>query len=273
MLSREDILRGRILVIAGSDPSGGAGIQADIKTITALNGYAMTAITALTAQNTTGVFGVEDVPVAFITDQLKAVVSDIGVDCVKIGMLHTEEIIIEVSKALAIYAPDIPIVLDPVMVAKGGTPLLKDSAVDALKKELIPMALLTTPNIPEGEVLSGIKYSDGEKSVRIAQSILKLGTKAVLLKGGHSEGPVVNDLLFGPGEFSRDFSSQKVQTNDTHGTGCTLASAIAVGISQGMSLEVAVDKARKYVLKGIIEAPGFGAGNGPLNHCHSINVK
>ena len=266
-------MRGRILVIAGSAPSGGAGIQADIKTITALNGYAMTAITALTAQNTTGVFGVEDVPVAFITDQLKAVVSDIGVDCVKIGMLHTEEIIIEVSKALAIYAPDIPIVLDPVMVAKGGTALLEDSAVNALKKELIPMALLTTPNIPEGEVLSGIKYSDGEKSVRIAQSILKLGTKAVLLKGGHSEGPVVNDLLFGPGEFSRDFSSQKVQTNDTHGTGCTLASAIAVGISQGMSLEVAVDKARKYVLKGIIEAPGFGAGNGPLNHCHSINVK
>ena len=266
-------MRGRILVIAGSDPSGGAGIQADIKTITALNGYAMTAITALTAQNTTGVFGVEDVPVAFITDQIKAVVSDIGVDCIKIGMLHTEEIITEVSKTLSIYTPDIPIVLDPVMVAKGGTPLLEDSAVDALKKELIPMALLTTPNIPEGEVLSGIKYSDGEKSVRIAQSILELGTKAVLLKGGHGDGPVVNDLLFGPGEFSRNFSSQKVKTEDTHGTGCTLASAIAVGISQGLNLEKAVDRARKYVLKGIIEAPGFGVGNGPLNHCHSISVK
>ena len=266
-------MRGRILVIAGSDPSGGAGIQADIKTITALNGYAMTAITALTAQNTTGVFGVEDVPIAFITDQIKAVVSDIGVDCIKIGMLHTEEIIIEVSKTLAIYTPDIPIVLDPVMVAKGGTPLLEDTAVNALKKELIPMAVLTTPNIPEGEVLSGLTYSDGEESVRIAKSILSLGTKAVLLKGGHSEGPVVNDLLFGPGEFSRNFSSQKVKTNDTHGTGCTLASAIAVGISQGMNLENAVDKAREYVLKGIIEAPGFGVGNGPLNHCHSINVK
>ncbi len=266
-------MRGRILVIAGSDPSGGAGIQADIKTITALNGYAMTAITALTAQNTTGVFGVEDVPVAFITDQIKAVVSDIGVDCIKIGMLHTEEIITEVSKTLAIYTPDIPIVLDPVMVAKGGTPLLKGTAVDALKKELIPIALLTTPNIPEGEVLSGIKYADGEQSLGIAQSILELGTKAVLLKGGHADGPVVNDLLFGPGEFSRNFSSQKVKTEDTHGTGCTLASAIAVGISQGLNLEKAVDRARKYVLKGIIEAPGFGVGNGPLNHCHSISVK
>ena len=266
-------MRGRILVIAGSDPSGGAGIQADIKTITALNGYAMTAITALTAQNTTGVFGVEDVPVAFITDQIKAVVSDIGVDCIKIGMLHTEEIITEVSKTLAIYTPDIPIVLDPVMGAKGGTPLLKGTAVDALKKELIPIALLTTPNIPEGEVLSGIKSGDGEQSSGIAQSILELGTKAVLLKGGHGDGPVVNDLLFGPGEFSRNFSSQKVKTEDTHGTGCTLASAIAVGISQGLNLEKAVDKAREYVLKGIIEAPGFGVGNGPLNHCHSISVK
>ena len=159
------------------------------------------------------------------------------------------------------------------MVAKGGTPLLKGTAVDALKKELIPIALLTTPNIPEGEVLSGIKYGDGAQSLGIAQSILELGTKAVLLKGGHGDGPVVNDLLFGPGEFSRSFSSQKVKTEDTHGTGCTLASAIAVGISQGLNLEKAVDKARKYVLKGIIEAPGFGAGNGPLNHCHSISVK
>ena len=266
-------MRGRILVIAGSDPSGGAGIQADIKTITALNGYAMTAITALTAQNTTGVLGVEDVPVGFITDQIMVVIGDIGVDCIKIGMLHTEEIIMEVSKTLATSAPDVPIVLDPVMVAKGGTSLLKDTAVDALKKELIPKALLTTPNIPEGEVLSGITYSDGQESVKIAKNILELGAKAVLLKGGHGEGAVVKDLLIGPGDFSKMFSSQRVKTSDTHGTGCTLASAIAVGISQGMNLEKAVDKARKYVLKGIIEAPGFGAGNGPLNHCHSINVK
>ncbi len=246
-------MQGRVLTIAGSDSGGGAGIQADIKTITVLGGYAMTAITALTAQNTLGVHGVHPVPPAFIAQQINVVLDDIGADAIKIGMLHTAEVIEAVAQALKSH-PSIPLVLDPVMVAKGGARLLEDSAVDALLTHLVPRATVVTPNIPETEALGGV------------QALLTAGAGAVLLKGGHDAGETVIDrLLTNAGEIER-FNALRQHTRHTHGTGCTYAAAIATGLAQGMPLREAIAWAFSYLQQAIATAPGFGKGQGPVNH-------
>jgi hydroxymethylpyrimidine/phosphomethylpyrimidine kinase len=260
------MIQGRVLIIAGSDSGGGAGIQGDIKTVTALGGYAATAITALTAQNTLGVHGILDVPEDFIAQQIRVVLEDIGADAIKTGMLHKASVIEAVAGALLPY-PDIPLILDPVMVAKGGAALLEPSAVVALKTRLIPRALLITPNIPEAEMLLGgppIKSLDGMTNA--ANALLGLGSQAVLLKGGHLEGDKVTDILIESDRRIVEFSSSRIPTRHTHGTGCTLASAVATGIAQGMGLEEAVGRAHLYVQKAILGAPGLGAGHGPLGH-------
>lgn len=257
---------GRVLIVAGSDPSGGAGIQADIKTVTALGGYAMTAITALTAQNTEGVFGVHEVPPAFIAQQMRLVLSDIGADCIKIGMLHSAEVIATVADVLAADAPDVPLVLDPVMVAKGGHALLESSAVASLKARLVGRAQVITPNLPEAAALAG----DDSDGCGLARRVLALGPRAVLLKGGHGAGDDVIDILLETGAEAEVFVSPRLKTRHTHGTGCTLASAIATGLAQGLALRTAVVRARAYVLEAIRTAPGYGKGHGPLNHGHTV---
>lgn len=266
-------MRGRILIIAGSDSGGGAGIQADIKTVTALGGYAATAITALTAQNTLGVSGIHEVPDNFIAQQIRLVLDDIGADAIKTGMLHKASVIEAVADVLRDY-PDIPLIVDPVMVAKGGSPLLQSEAVNVLIKKLFPRAYLITPNVPEAELLLDYKLQvasckDMEEAGR---ELLKLGSKAVLVKGGHLVGEEVTDILVStcnlPLAACNLFSSPRIPTTSTHGTGCTLASAIATGIAQGMTLLQAVERARAYVLEAIRTAPGLGKGHGPLNHGH-----
>jgi len=258
-------MRGRVLVVAGSDSGGGAGIQADIKAVTALGGFAATALTALTAQNTQGVFGVHPVPVAFIRQQIQVVMEDIGADVIKTGMLGDVATIEAVCAALADYAPGVPVVLDPVMVAKGGHALLADDAVGVLRRRLLPLARVITPNLPEAEALSGVRIQSVEDMRVAAQVLLSLGVPAVLLKGGHLEGDALTDLLATP-EGIEAFTSARVQTRHTHGTGCTTASAVAAGLAQGMSLRDAVVRARAYVRAAILSAPGYGAGHGPLDH-------
>ena len=258
-------MRGRVLVIAGSDSGGGAGIQADIKTITALGGFAATALTALTAQNTVGVFGVHPVPVAFIRQQIAVVMEDIGADVIKIGMLGDAATIEAVCAALSEYARDVPLVLDPVMVAKGGQALLAGDAVGILRSRLLPLARVITPNLPEAEALSGMVIGSVADMRLAAGALLALGVPAVLLKGGHLPGDELVDLLATPDGIEA-FSSQRIATRHTHGTGCTTASAVAAGLAQGMSLRDAVIRARAYVRAAIASAPGFGKGHGPLDH-------
>jgi len=258
-------MRGRALIIAGSDSGGGAGIQADIKTVTALGGYAMTAITALTAQNTRGVHDVKSAPPDFIAKQIEVTASDLGVDAVKTGMLANAEIIDEVAKALDLYAKDAPAVIDPVMVAKGGASLLEDRAIDAVKAQLIPRAAVITPNAPEAQRLTGLTVATLDDQKRAGEALLEAGAGAALIKGGHLEGEMVQDVLVTP-EAIGVFEAPRQDTRNTHGTGCTLASAIAVRLAQGMDLSEAVREARDYVWKAIATAPGYGGGAGPLNH-------
>ncbi len=258
-------MRGRVLVVAGSDSGGGAGIQADIKTITALGGFAATALTALTAQNTLGVYGMHPVPVAFIRQQIQVVMEDIGADVIKTGMLGDVATIEAVCAALSDYAPGVPLVLDPVMVAKGGHALLADDAVGVLRSRLLPLARVITPNLPEAEALSGMSIAS-VADMRVAASVLlSLGVPAVLLKGGHLPGDQLTDLL-ATSEGIEAFTGTRIATRHTHGTGCTTASAVATGLAQGMSLRDAVIRARAYVRAAIASAPGFGEGHGPLNH-------
>lgn len=259
---------GRVLIIAGSDSGGGAGIQGDVKTVTCLGGYAATAITALTAQNTLGVFGIHDVPEDFIRQQIKLVLDDIGADCLKTGMLNKESVIEVVADSISEY-PDIPLVLDPVMFAKGGASLLPESALATLKKLLIPLAEIITPNIPEAEYLAGMSIKNIADMRVAAQKVLALGCKSVLLKGGHLDGEVVTDLLLTE-EGETIFEQPRIVSKNTHGTGCALASAIATGIAQKMSLIDAVSRARSYVLEAIKTAPSIGKGHGALNHGYII---
>jgi hydroxymethylpyrimidine/phosphomethylpyrimidine kinase len=261
--------QGRVLIIAGSDSGGGAGIQADIKTVTALGGYAMTAITALTAQDTRTVHAIHEVPAEFIALQLRVVLEDIGADAIKTGMLHRADIIDAVVDALDKYAPGIPLVVDPVMVAKGGAALLQPSAAEALRTRLIPRAAVITPNLPEAEVLSGMKVAVEADMAPASERLLQLGPQAVLLKGGHLPGDDLVDLLR-DGRGAQRYSDTRIDTTSTHGTGCTLASAIATGLAFGLSLREAVAQARAYVRKAIETAPGFGHGHGPLNHAHTV---
>ncbi len=256
-------LRGRVLVIAGSDSGGGAGIQADIKAISAMGAYAATALTALTAQNTLGVQGVMAVAPAFVALQVRSVLDDLGADAIKTGMLADQAIIEAVAEALR--TTDVPLVLDPVMVAKGGQSLLAPGAVAALVELLLPRASVLTPNLPEAEALTGAVVADVAGMHRAAERLLRMGAAAVLLKGGHLQGKVLTDLLATP-HGTTAFEQPRVATRHTHGTGCTLASALAAGLAQGMDLPDAVARARCYVRVAIETAPGLGAGHGPLNH-------
>ncbi|MHC0613895.1 bifunctional hydroxymethylpyrimidine kinase/phosphomethylpyrimidine kinase [Komagataeibacter oboediens] len=258
-------MRGRILIMAGSDSGGGAGIQADIKTVTMLGGFAMTAVTALTVQNTRGVHDVMPVPPAFVSAQMRCVIDDLGVDAFKSGMLDSPDVIEAIASVLMTYA-DVPYVLDPVMVAKGGTSLLKDSALSTLKARLLPLASILTPNLPEAETLLGRRIGNRADMVAAAHDLLAMGPRAVLLKGGHMQGDELVDVLLERDGKAEEFVTRRIHTRHTHGTGCTLASAIATGLGQGMSLRDAVVRARAYVRKAIASAPGYGAGAGPLDH-------
>jgi hydroxymethylpyrimidine/phosphomethylpyrimidine kinase len=264
-------MRGRVLVIAGSDSGGGAGIQADIKTVTALGGFAATALTALTAQNTLGVFGVLPVPQDFIRQQIEVVMADIGADVVKTGMLGDSGTIETVAETLAQFASGVPLVLDPVMVAKGGHHLLATEAVGTLRRRLLPRAAVITPNLPEAEALSGMAIGSVADMRVAASALLALGVPAVLLKGGHLPGDTVVDLL-ATSEGMEAFAAPRIQTRHTHGTGCTTASAVAVGLAQGMSLRGAVVRARAYVRAAIAGAPGYGGGHGPLDHAVTVDT-
>jgi hydroxymethylpyrimidine/phosphomethylpyrimidine kinase len=264
-------VKGRVLVIAGSDSGGGAGIQADIKAVTALDGFAMTAITALTAQNTLGVHGVLGIEPAFIVRQIEVVLADLGADAIKTGMLHSAPVIEAVVDTLEGLAPTVPLVVDPVMVAKGGHRLLEAAAEDTVRRRLLPRAALITPNLPEAEVLSGRTIAGEADMARAAEALARMGARAVLMKGGHLDGARVVDLLWRDGRIER-FESARIETRHTHGTGCTLASAIATGLAQGLELAAAVRRARDYVHRAIVGAPGFGAGHGPLDHSHTVRV-
>ena len=264
-------MKGRVLIVAGSDSGGGAGIQADVKTVTALDGFAATAITALTAQNTLGVAGIHPVPPDFVVRQMEAVLTDIGADCIKTGMLGDSPVVEAVADSLERLAPAVALVVDPVMVAKGGAALLGDGAAGRLVVRLARRATLLTPNLPEAEALLGRAIPDRAAMERAARDLLDLGPGAVLLKGGHLEdGDEVVDLLATAGGIAA-FRGSRLASRSTHGTGCTLASAIACSLAQGMDLEAAVVRARAYVRRAIATAPGLGGGHGPLNHAHTVS--
>ena len=254
---------GRVLIIAGSDSGGGAGLQADIKTVTMLGGYAATAVTAVTVQNTLGVTGVHTIPLDIIEAQARAVLSDIGADVIKTGMLG-DAAVVELAARL-IAETGLPAVVDPVMVAKGGARLLDPAAVAALRHALVPLAALLTPNAPEAEVLTGLTVATQDDQRRAGDALLKMGAGAVLMKGGHIPGPRVVDLLITP-QGETTFEGERIDTRHTHGTGCTLASACATGIAQDQSLIMAVGRAWDFVHRAILSAPGLGSGHGPLDH-------
>lgn len=258
-------MRGRVLIVAGSDSGGGAGIQADIKSVTALGGFAMTAITALTAQNTLGVHGVFGVDTDFVARQMRVVLDDLGADAIKTGMLHNVDVIETVARELDELAPGVPLVADPVMVAKGGARLLDDGAHQAMAELILPRATVLTPNAPEAQALTGIEVADEAGQQRAGERLLDMGVQAALVKGGHVPGDEVVDLLVTP-EGTVRFADARIDSAHTHGTGCTLASSIAAGIAQGMSMADAVARARRYVRAAILSAPGFGHGHGPLDH-------
>lgn len=260
----------RVLTIAGSDPGGGAGIQADIKTFSALGCYAMAAITAVTVQDTTGVAGVHPIPAPIVHDQIVRVLGDIGADAVKIGMLHSAQIADAVADALDVAATagahgGILLVLDTVMIAKDGTALLKDNAIETLKARLIPRAALVTPNAPEAARLTGLRIETPDDLVRAGMALIAMGAGAALVTGGHLAGATVTDALVMPQKV-RLFEAKRLDTRSTHGTGCTLASACAAGLAQNMELAEAVARAHIFVRNAIVTAPGFGHGRGPLNH-------
>jgi hydroxymethylpyrimidine/phosphomethylpyrimidine kinase len=264
-------MKGRVLVIAGSDSGGGAGIQADIKAITALGAYAATAVTALTAQNTLGVHGVIEVPPAFVALQARTALADLGADAIKTGMLGSAAVVETVAALVAEMAPGLPLVVDPVMVAKGGQRLLDPAALAALRTSLLPRASLLTPNIPEAEALTDLAVATVDDMRRAADALLASGVPAVLLKGGHLSGASVVDIL-ATADGEQRLERPRIATRHTHGTGCTLASAVASGLAQGMALAESVARARAYVQAAIEQAPGFGGGHGPLNHMPSLTV-
>ncbi|HOX44300.1 MAG TPA: bifunctional hydroxymethylpyrimidine kinase/phosphomethylpyrimidine kinase [Myxococcota bacterium] len=261
-------MQARVLIAAGSDSGGGAGIQADVKTVTALGGYAATALTAVTAQDTLGVHGVVGLEPEFVALQLRLVLADLGADCVKTGMLHSAGILRAVADALSRHAPGLPVVVDPVMLAKGGAALIADEALAVLRAELVPAAAVLTPNLPEAERLLGLAPGALDSPAALpeaARALRGLGPRAVLLKGGHLAGARLVDVLAWEGGLEV-FEDERVDTRHTHGTGCTLASAVACGLAQGMELVPAVRRARAYVRACILHAPGLGRGHGPLGH-------
>ncbi len=264
-------MKGRVLIVAGSDSGGGAGIQADIKAVTAMGAYAATAVTALTAQDTEAVRAVQPVPADFVRLQMRMSLADIGVDAVKTGMLGDTDAIGAVVDVLSAHARGIPAVVDPVMVAKAGARLLAPDAVAAVRSRLLPLAALLTPNLPEAEELCGFLIPDLDAMRRAATALRAMGAAAVLVKGGHMAGDVLHDLLAWEGG-EEVFSSPRIDTPHTHGTGCTLASVTAAGLAQGMGLRDAVARARDYVAAAIRSAPGYGRGHGPLDHGVTVDL-
>ena len=255
------------LTIAGSDSCGGAGIQADIKTMTVNGVYAMSAVTALTAQNTTGVTSIMEATPEFLGDQLDAIFTDIFPDAVKIGMVSSKELIRVIAEKLKQYGAE-QIVLDPVMVATSGAKLISDDAVEALKSELIPLASVITPNIPEAEVLSGMKITSPEAMEAAAEKIHREFGCAVLMKGGHQQNDAI-DYLYGD-EGGTWFYGKRIDNPNTHGTGCTLSSAIAANLAKGLSLSEAVDRAKTYLSGALAAMLDLGKGSGPMNHAFAI---
>ncbi len=256
--------RGSVMTVAGSDSGGGAGIQSDIKTITLLGGYASSVITALTAQNTMGVTGIHGVPASFVAQQLDAVIGDIPVDVVKTGMLFSGEIIETLAEKLACCGKRM-LVLDPVMLAKGGSRLVGEDAITTLVERLVPLAYLVTPNIPESEALTGLVIRDRESMIEAARAIHALGARNVLIKGGHLPGNEAVDILF-DGQNVRDYTVPRIESTNTHGTGCSYASAISAFLAQGEPLPLAIARAKEFITAAIRLAGPFGKGHGPLNH-------
>ena len=263
--------KSKILIIAGSDSSGGAGIQADIKTVSALGSYAMTAITAVTSQNTTGVKSITAVPPREISKQIEFTSKDIKPDAIKIGMLHSVEVINAVLKSLNKISAR-KIILDPVMVAKGGTKLIDNHSIEILKSKLIKKVSLITPNIPEAEILTKKKISSVDDMINVAKILMGLGAKNVLIKGGHLKSRIMYDIFLSKNEIST-FKNKKINTKNTHGTGCTLSSAIATYYSCGKTLKKSCEMAIKYVNHSIGTEPNYGKGHGPINHLSTINIK
>ena len=256
-------MKGRVLIIAGSDSGGGAGIQADIKAVTMLGGHAATAVTAITVQNSLGVAGVHPIPLDIVAAQARAVLRDIGADVIKTGMLGSTKTVETVAEL--IDEARVPAVIDPVMIAKGGAALLDEAAIAAVRSLMVPRAALLTPNAPEAEALTGIACRTTDDLRQAGETLLRLGAKAVLMKGGHIAGPTVVDLLISAaGETV--IEGERIDTRHTHGTGCTLASACAAGIAKGLPLHAAVAQAAAYVAGAIANAPGLGQGHGPIDH-------
>jgi hydroxymethylpyrimidine/phosphomethylpyrimidine kinase len=258
--------KGRVLIIAGSDSGGGAGVQADIKTVTALGGYAMTAVTAITVQNTLGVSNVHAVPEEIVREHIEAVMGDLGADTWKLGMLGSADHVRAVMEAWYAVGGGAPVVLDPVMIAKGGASLLEADAIEVIRDELMPIAAIVTPNAPEAEALTGVEVRGLDGQIDAAEILVEqLGAWSALVKGGHIEGDIIRDVLL-TREGYRVFESPRIDTRATHGTGCTLASAIAAYNAQGAPLEASVEKGRAYLVEAIRNAPGFGQGHQPLGH-------
>ena len=262
--------KSKVLIIAGSDSSGGAGIQADIKTVTALGSYALTAVTAVTAQNTRGVKAITPIPTKNLQKQITMVLDDIGANAIKIGMLHNIKTIKCVYKILKKYKLK-NIVLDPVMIAKGGARLVNTNSIEYLKKLLIPICSVVTPNIPEAEVLTGYSILNKADMIKAAKKIITMGAKNVLLKGGHLNTNMIFDILVSKKE-TKVFPKRKIKTLNTHGTGCTLSSAIATCLSQKINILESSKFSLRYVNHAILTAPNYGKGCGPLNHLVSFKL-
>ena len=262
-------MQGRVLAIGGSDSGGGAGIQADIKAITALGGFATTAITALTVQDTKRVIAVHPVPPAFVADQMRLVLADLGADCLKTGMMYDGATVEAVSDVLDKEARGIPLVVDPVLISKSGAALLASEAMPVFKARLLLRATLVTPNIPEAETLTGLKIVSLDDMMHAAEMLRTMGPLNALVKGGHMPGDTVTDVLATEKGVCL-FQGPRIDTTSTHGTGCTIASAIALGLAQGLSLDDAVGRARAYLEAALKSAPGYGGGNGPLNHAVTV---
>ena len=262
--------KSKILIIAGSDSSGGAGIQADIKTITALGSYAMTAITAVTIQNTTGVKSIVPIKPKEISNQIEFTSKDIKPDAIKIGMLHSTNVIKSVIHSLDIIKVK-KIILDPVMIAKGGAKLIDDKAIELLKNELIKKVSLVTPNIPEAEMLTGIKIKNKEDMILAASKLIELGAKNIFIKGGHLDSKVVQDIFINKKEIMI-IKNKRITTSNTHGTGCTLSSAISTFFACGKTLKKSCELATKYVNQSIRSNLNYGKGHGPINHLSSIII-
>ena len=262
--------KSKVLIIAGSDSSGGAGIQADIKTVTSLGSYAMTAVTAITVQNTTGVKSIIPISPKEISKQIEFSSKDIRPDAIKIGMLHSKEVILAVIKSLKKLKLK-KLVFDPVMVAKGGTKLINKTAIIFIKKKLMKNTLLITPNIPEAEILTKIKIDSTQDMIKAGKILISLGAKNVLIKGGHLKSKKMSDILINK-KMIKVFNSKKHNSKNTHGTGCTLSSSIATYLSCGKDLIKSCELGIKYVNQAIKSKLNLGKGNGPINHLNSITI-